>query len=98
MTERYKNAKIFTLRSPNSDKYYLGSTCLPLYKRLYQLKTKYSKSSDLKDDTLSNSIHKVFQSGGAYIELYEACPCKNKEELKKRELELIRQNKDSIMQ
>jgi hypothetical protein len=97
MPERYRNAKIFTLRSPNSEKYYLGSTCLPLYKRLYQIKTKYNKWNESKDEKSFDQAYKIFQSGDAYVELYESFPCNNKEELKKRTGELLRQLKDQII-
>ena len=39
--ERYKNGKIYTIRYRGDDSLiYVGSTCLPLYKRMY--KHKYS--------------------------------------------------------
>ena len=37
--ERYKNGKIYTIRYRGDDSLiYVGSTCLPLYKRWYQHK------------------------------------------------------------
>jgi hypothetical protein len=43
------------------------------------------------------SSKEIINSGGAYIELIENYPCNNKEELCKREGELIRQHKTDII-
>lgn len=83
----YKNGKIYALRSHQTDKYYIGSTTQPLYKRLYG--HKHSNRTSSKE--LVNNYSDV------YIELIEAFPCENKEQLSKRENELIREFKDSLV-
>ena len=38
---RYQNGAIYTIRSHQTEKYYIGSTCMPLYKRFYQHRHNY---------------------------------------------------------
>jgi hypothetical protein len=82
----YQNGKIYSIRSPNNEKYYIGSTTQRLSCRM----TGHRK---IKNETSKEIIN----NGGAYIELIENYPCNNKEELCKREGELIRQFKDNIV-
>jgi hypothetical protein len=77
----YKEAKIYAIRSYQTDKIYIGSTCQPLYKRFYQ----HKKMND-------TSSKEILDLNDAYIELLENFPCSNRDELKKREGELIRDN------
>ena len=84
----YQNGKIYCIRSHQTDDIYIGSTTQKLcvrmaghrkdYKRFINNKTHYYTSFDLckYDD--------------AYIELLEEYKCNNKEELEKREGEIIR--------
>ena len=39
----YANGKIYTIRSHQTDKYYIGSTTQPLSKRFYQHKQLYKR-------------------------------------------------------
>ena len=59
---------------------YIGSTVSPLYKRMTQHKAP-------SNDASSKSI---VEAGDAYIELLEDFPCERREQLNKREGELIR--------
>jgi hypothetical protein len=61
----YQNGKIYTIRSPNTDKFYIGSTTQPLFKRFYSHKC-------IHNSTCSKEI---FQCGDAYIELLEDYKC-----------------------
>ena len=88
----YQDGKIYSIRSPNIEKYYIGSTIEKLCRRLSQHKTN-SKSSSNK--FYSSKI--IIEAGDAYIELIENFPCDNKEELCKREGELQRQYKNEII-
>jgi hypothetical protein len=82
----YNNGKIYTIRCKNDDTLiYVGSTIQSLHQRWAghkkHSKTRkhlliYSKIDDKWDDW--------------YIELYEEYPCENKEQLNKREGEIIR--------
>ena len=54
--ERYKNGKIYTIRYRGDDSLiYVGSTCLPLYKRWYQ-----HKSNCFNENNRSYNYH-VYQ-------------------------------------
>lgn len=86
--ERYQNGKIYTIRNYIDDLVYIGSTCCKLSERFY----KHKKQREYKGDYMKLFKH-VSALGGwdnFYIELYEDFPCKNKNELTKREGEIIR--------
>ena len=81
--ERYKNGKIYTIRYRGDDSLiYVGSTCLPLYKRWYK-----HKSDCFNENFPGNNMYLYQKIRGTndfenwYIELYEEYPCENKEQL-----------------
>jgi hypothetical protein len=79
-----------------TDKFYIGSTCLTLTKRLSKHNADYRQW--LKGSRKSAiSSFKILEFGDAYIELLEECPCENKTQLQKREGELIRLHKESVV-
>ena len=81
----YSKAKIYCIRSPNTDLIYIGATCQLLSKRMS------THRSDSKSDSRPYTSSKVIlECGEAYIELLENYPCSNKEELSKKEGEYIR--------
>ena len=82
----YKNSKIYTIRSPQTDKYYIGATTQPLSKRFWTHK-----------NMLNCSSREIIGLGDAYIELLEEFSCDTKEQLSKREGELQRDHKASIV-
>ena len=77
----YANGKIYQVVSPNYPVPYIGSTTVPLCKRIVQHRA--------SSNTCRSRI--VIDAGDAYIELIEEYPCENKEQLNKREGEIIRQ-------
>jgi hypothetical protein len=81
----YQDGKIYSIRSPNIDKYYIGSTTQQLCRRM----------KDHRNDTCTSKI--IIEAGDSYIELIENYPCNNREELAKREGELIRLHKDNLV-
>jgi hypothetical protein len=87
----YSQGKIYAIRSPNTDKYYIGSTATTLCKRFYDHKIKYTNKVYQTTSCL------IFEAGEAYIELIELYPCDSKVELNKREGELQRENKEMIV-
>lgn len=87
----YANGKIYTIRSFETDKYYIGSTISTLTKRLSEHKAKYKRG---RTDCTSAEI---IQYGDAYIELLEDFPCFKKDQLCKREGQLIREHKDNCV-
>jgi hypothetical protein len=91
----YKNGKIYTIRSQQCEKYYIGSTTQPLYKRFNIHKRHYEIYKNGKMHYISS--FEIIKFDDCYIELLENFSCNSKEELNKREGELIRQLKDSIV-
>ena len=77
----YQNGKIYTIRSPHTELYYIGSTASTLTKRL-------SGHKSLSNTCKTSKI--IIDYGDAYIELLELFPCNSKIELRKREGELQR--------
>ncbi len=88
---RFKSGKIYTIRSPHVEYYYIGSTCQPLCKRFHEHNQAYNSNSDLNKNSTIRSGKVIFW-GDAYIELLENFPCKDRNELLKREGELIREH------
>ena len=81
----YSKAKIYAIKSDQYDKIYIGSTCRPLNIRLNEHKCRkyYVKKEKSKE---------ILKYNDAKIYLIENFPCLNKNELRKREGEIIRQN------
>ena len=82
----YQNGKIYTIRCRSDNTLiYVGSTTMTLSKRM----------AEHRYASYTNNIRKLYQSVNGnwdewYIELYEVYPCENKEQLNKREGEIIR--------
>jgi hypothetical protein len=94
---KYQNGKIYTIRSHNFDKYYIGSTCIRLSQRFYaheKTRKDFLKTGNKRHST---SCNMVLEKGDCYIELLENFPCNSKEELRKREGELIRLHKKDLV-
>ena len=82
----YQNGKIYTIRCRTDDtKIYVGSTTTTLSQRITQHR------SASKKETKTQWYNNVEDWKDWYIELYENCPCDKKEQLLKREGEIIRE-------
>jgi len=86
----YNNGRIYTVRCrTDNNLIYVGSTTQPLHKRFHEHKRR------LKNSKYNSSLFysKIIELGfdDFYIELYENYPCNSKEELNKREGEVIRE-------
>ena len=92
---KYHKGKIYTIRSFQTEKYYIGSTCNPLYKRLANHKYNYESYKKGKSNFITS--FDIIKYEDCYIELLEYFKCETKEELNKREGELIRLHKDNIV-
>ena len=92
---KYHNGKIYTLRSHQTDKYYIGSTCDALHKRFYKHKMDYKLSLQGKAHYVSS--HEILQYDDCYTELLENVKCECKNELEKREGEFIRKHKNEVV-
>jgi len=86
----YQNSKIYTLKSPNCDKYYIGSTTQLLCKRKQKHIDSYQRNLNITSKI-------IVDAGDCFIQLLESFPCNTKEELLKREGELIRQYKNELV-
>ena len=75
-----------------TDKFYIGSTCSPLYKRLYEHCSTYKK-----DRNKYTSSFEILKYDDYYIELLENFKCENREQLNRREGELIRLHKTNLV-
>ena len=75
---KYKNGKIYCIKSPNCDLVYIGSTIKKLKDRFsghkYEYKMGYNKKSG-----------EILQYGDCYIELIKEFPCNSKKELHREE-------------
>ena len=92
----YKKGQIYRLWSPHTDKFYIGSTCSPIAKRLYEHRNDYNRF--LKGCQYKTSIE-LFKLGfdDVKIELIENYPCNSKTELERREGQLIREHKVNLV-
>ena len=89
----YSNAKIYTIRSHQTDKIYVGSTTQKLSTRMGEHRRIYKK---WKAGVAKMNVRSVYilQYEDAYIELLESFPCSNRTELNRREGYYIRNNKE----
>lgn len=85
---KYSNASIYTIRCRTDDSLiYVGSTVSPIHKRLcsHKANCKNGKPGSLYKHIIDNDW------SDWYLELYERFPCNNRDELCKREGEVIRE-------
>jgi len=83
INERYKRGKIYTVRCYDDNNHiFVGSTIQSLSQRMARHRSDYNCS-----------LYKFVNGNwnNWYIELYENFPCNNKQELEKREGEVIRE-------
>ena len=87
MNERYKNGKIYKLWRLDCDDVYIGSTCLPLTKRLYEHKKSFKLWDANPEKRGFVTSYLLFRKGidDVKIELIMSCPCNDKSELLKNE-------------
>ena len=92
MENKYSRGKIYTIRYINDDNLiYVGSTIETLSQRLARHK---SVCHNEKEKGYTMVLYQTIREKGwenFYLELYELFPCNSKEELNKREGEIIRQ-------
>jgi gas vesicle protein len=90
----YQNGKIYSLRSHQTDDVYIGSTTLSLALR------KAGHVGDFKRwlNGCKNYVtsFEIIKYDDYYIELIEYFPCNSKEELHKREGEIIRETENCV--
>ena len=91
----YQKGKIYTIRSLQCDKYYIGSTVQPLSKRLSKHKQNYNNWKKEKYHYISS--FEMLKYDDCYIELLEYYPCNNKTELNKYEGQKQREFKNECI-
>lgn len=87
----YANSKIYAIRSNQTDKIYIGSTVQPLSVRMAQHRAEHKNG---RTDACSST--EIMQYADAYIELIEEIKCENKDQLRKREGEIIRNTANCV--
>ena len=92
---KYNKSMIYSIRSPATEKYYIGSTTQILCKRFGDHNINYK--AYLKGTGGFTTSFKILELGDAYIELLEEINCDNRNQLEKREGELIREHKNNCV-
>ena len=92
LNNKYNNSMIYTIRSPHTDKFYIGSTTQKLCKRFANHKSDYNAYVNKIRHYVTS--YKIIELGDSYIELLEEMNCDSKIQLEMREGELIRLHKD----
>lgn len=92
--QRYQNGKIYAIRSYQTDKMYIGSTCMPLPKRLYA----HRKDKIYYEAGKYNYVtsFEMLEFDDHYIDLVEEFPCGNKMQLCRREGEIMRATENCV--
>jgi hypothetical protein len=85
----YQNGKIYSLRSHQTDDIYIGSTTLSLSLRKAGHRNHYKRHLDGEYHFVTS--FNITKFDDCYIELIENYPCNSRNELEKREGELIRE-------
>lgn len=86
----YQEGKIYSLRSHRTCNIYIGSTCRKLSDR------KSEHVSRFKRNTSTTKSCEIVQYDDVYIELVEYFPCRTKEELLKREGQIMRETPNCV--
>ena len=93
----FQNGKIYTIRSHQTNKYYIGSTNQKtLSQRLGKHRCGYKKYLTNNNNKYTSSFE-ILQYTDHYIELLELYPCNTNDELHRREGELIRQYRSDVV-
>jgi hypothetical protein len=89
---KYKNGKIYTIRYTNDDTLiYVGSTTQPLYIRFMDHKKNETNEKIYASNMLLYQKMRETDINDWYVELYEDFQAEKKEQLNKREGEIIRE-------
>lgn len=86
----YKNGKIYVIKSNETEKVYIGSTCSTLKKRMSSHKSSFKAGAKIGE------AKQILKYADAYIELIENFECESKRELLDREGEVIRNTPNCV--
>lgn len=90
----YSNGKIYIVRSPHTEEVYIGSTVSSLSKRMGQHRGQFNLWKKGKNKYFT--CFKLLDLGDAYIELIEEYPCENKNQLERREGQIMRETVNCV--
>tara|TARA_R110001606_G_scaffold389114_1_gene554920 strand:- start:115 stop:846 length:732 start_codon:yes stop_codon:yes gene_type:complete len=93
----YKTGYIYSIRSNETDKIYIGSTFQRLSKRFHEHKARYKCFLKLGQTKNKISSKEILKYNNAYIELIKEVKVKNRQELNKYEGEAQRENKNILI-
>ena len=85
----YSKAKLYAIRSHQTEDIYIGSSCVRLSKRLHRHRSSYKRHKEGRSSKYTTS-YEIIKHPDHYIELIRAIPCSSKEELHKLEGQEIR--------
>ena len=92
MDNGYERGKIYVIRSHKTPLIYVGSTIEPLLSnRLSKHKGHYKRYKNGRNVSYCASYDIIEIDEDCYIELYEDYPCENRQQLRKREGQVIRE-------
>lgn len=93
----YSKAKIYAIRAPGTNRVYIGATTKPLLsQRMAEHRNHCKRWKEGKERKTTSAD--ILEYEGAYIELVEEFPCDNKDQLNRREGEIIRQTANCVNQ
>ena len=92
---KFREAKIYVIKSPSFDKVYIGSTTQPLSIRFSEHKSHYKRYLAGKRNYTSS--YALIKLDDAYIELLQECKCDSKRELLAEEAKQMLAMKDKIV-
>ena len=90
----FQNGKVYTIRSHQTEEFYIGSTCQKLADRFGNHKAEFKRYQNGNKKYVTS--FKMLEYDDARMELLENCPCNDKNELTRREGELIRANPNCV--
>jgi len=93
---RYNNSKIYKICSNLTDKFYIGSTTQTLAQRLSKHTNNY-KHYLKNNNTHYMTSYEIIKYGDFYITLIEECNFNNRQQLFKREGEIMKLNNNNIV-
>jgi hypothetical protein len=90
----YERGKIYAIRSIHSNEVYIGSTIGLLSRRKNEHKSHYKRYLEGTHHYISS--FKILELGNYYIELVENYPCESKDELHRREGQIMRETENCV--
>lgn len=90
----YSKSKIYALRAPGTESVYIGSTCRPLSERLAEHRRHYKQWTN--GDIPYISSFEMLALEDVYIELIEEYPCNTREQLCRKEGQIVRLTPNAI--